>query len=99
MAMASLLRRSATRPFIAAVLSANSRERGSMVDGRAVIWCRQATRVPLASPLPAGERSAHEVRRVRGIGTLDEAGPPHPNPLPTGERERTELAAASSHSP
>src|SRR5712691_3637262 len=38
--------------------------------------------LPLAPPLPEGERSAREARRVRGAGSLDSSGPPHPNPLP-----------------
>src|SRR6185437_16673414 len=32
------------------------------------------------------ERSAHEVRRVRGYKLLSQE-PPHPDPLPNGERE------------
>src|SRR5207253_609283 len=50
---------------------------------------------PQAPPLPTGERSAHEVRRVRGAGSIDRSGPPHPSPLPCGERELTEIAAPS----
>src|SRR6266511_5296535 len=46
-----------------------------------------------ASPLPAGERSAHEVRRVRGLRSIERPEPPHPTPLPYGEREQTESAA------
>jgi hypothetical protein len=47
-------------------------------------------------PLPAGERSDREAIRVRGFGLLDIPEPPHPNPLPYGERERAELVAGSS---
>jgi hypothetical protein len=47
-------------------------------------------------PLPAGERSDREAIRVRGIELLDILEPPHPNPLPCGERERAELVAGSS---
>src|SRR6266699_2148796 len=36
-------------------------------------------------PLPFGERAG-----VRGNGTSMSSSPPHPNPLPRGEREQTE---------
>lgn len=43
-------------------------------------------REPKFPPLPVGERSARFARRVRGkVESLD-AKPPHPSPLPTGER-------------
>jgi hypothetical protein len=47
--------------------------------------------VPLARPLPSGERSdrlACEAIRVRGQVPIERFLPPHPNPLPNGERER-----------
>src|SRR5262245_60437727 len=50
---------------------------------------------PLAPPLPGGKRSAREARRVRGQGLIESHLPPHPNPLPCGERERAESAACS----
>src|SRR5262245_18062448 len=56
------------------------------------MWCAD---VPPASPLLAGERSTAEGGRVRGIGSLDSFEPPHPNPLPCGERERAEFAASA----
>ena len=47
-------------------------------------------------PLPGGERV-----RVRGFEPIEGPRPPHPTPLPNGEREQTECAAltwlASSH--
>src|SRR5471032_3520642 len=42
---------------------------------------------PPFSPLPLGERSTRETRRVRGEVILGKPDPPHPNPLPRGERE------------
>src|SRR5437868_5614221 len=42
----------------------------------------QSKRPNLGKPEFGWERSAHEVRRVRGAGSLDRSGPPHPNPLP-----------------
>ncbi len=45
------------------------------------------------SPLPWGERSTREARRVRGTSFIVSAAPPHPNPLPQGERELTERMA------
>src|SRR5262245_3538870 len=50
---------------------------------------------PLAPPLPGGERSAREARRVRGQGLIESHLPPHPNPLPSGEREHAEFCACS----
>src|SRR5262245_52826819 len=41
-------------------------------------------------PLPIGERGG-----VRGDRSLDTFEPPHPNPLPSGEREHTERVALS----
>jgi hypothetical protein len=42
-------------------------------------------------PLPVGER----VRvRVRGLITVDKLGPPHPDPLPDGERETARIGRA-----
>ena len=38
-------------------------------------------------PLPSGERVASGASRVRGKVTLARPLPPHPNPLPSGERE------------
>src|SRR5262245_29855142 len=49
----------------------------------------------LAPPRPGGERPAREARRVRGQGLIESHLPPHPNPLPCGERERAESAACS----
>src|SRR6185369_625851 len=40
----------------------------------------------LSSPLPSGEKSTREAHRVRGQGNIDSHFPPHPNPLPQGER-------------
>src|SRR5262245_45819065 len=51
---------------------------------------------PLAPPLPGGERSDREAIRVRGQGPIESHLPPHPTPLPPGERERAQFAAASS---
>src|SRR5205085_2427928 len=53
-------------------------------------------RSTLSSPLPCGERSARGARRVRGHRSSEGAAPPHPNPLPTGEREPTACAARNS---
>jgi len=39
-------------------------------------------------PLPVGERV-----RVRGLEPIERASPPHPTPLPDGEREPTTDAA------
>ena len=39
-------------------------------------------------PLPVREKD-----RVRGLQLLDRLEPPHPNPLPNGERERAEFVA------
>ena len=50
----------------------------------------------LFSPLPSGERSDCEAIRVRGFRQLRGYEPPHPNPLPHGERERAEFVALSS---
>src|SRR5262249_746423 len=48
--------------------------RGSALTSVLDWWHRAATR----APLPVGERSAHEVRRVRGARTIENARPPHP---------------------
>ncbi len=45
------------------------------------------------SPLPVGERSTREARRVRGDCPIESPISPHPNPLPSGERERAESGA------
>jgi hypothetical protein len=39
-------------------------------------------------PLPGGERV-----RVRGFEPIEGIRPPHPTPLPNGEREQTEFSA------
>src|SRR5262245_65814630 len=52
---------------------------------------------PLAPPLPGGERSTREARRVRGQWPIESHSPPHPNPLSAGERECAEFAALSLH--
>src|SRR6185503_12653682 len=44
-------------------------------------------------PLPKGERA-----RVRGFELTERASPPHPTPLPNGEREQTEPAALLPYS-
>ena len=51
---------------------------------------RAAERWLTSSPLPRGERSSEA--RVRGFGRRDlseTSEPPHPDPLPNGEREQT----------
>jgi hypothetical protein len=47
-------------------------------------WCRERG----AFPLPGGERV-----RVRGFGPIEGLTPPHPIPIPNGEREQTADAA------
>lgn len=43
-----------------------------------------------------GSLSHREREGVRGYGLSIALKPPHPNPLPAGEREHTEIAAPSS---
>src|SRR5215475_12868557 len=45
---------------------------------------------------PGGERSAREARRVTGSRPIDGHLPPHPVPLPAGERELAESVARLS---
>src|SRR5262245_46020584 len=54
----------------------------------------RAQSAPLAPPLPGGERSARFARRVRGNRPAESHLPPHPNPLPSGERERAQSLAS-----
>ena len=49
-----------------------------------------------SSPLPLGERSDREAIRVRGLQPVDSSVPPHPNPLPGGERGQTAAEATPS---
>src|SRR5262245_44614348 len=49
-----------------------------------------------ASPLPAVQRSTAEGGRVRGLQSSERAEPPHPTPLPFGEREQTESAVPAA---
>src|SRR5262245_30823372 len=63
--------------------------------------CANLTRLPLkvthggaaSSPLPGGERSPALCGRVSDR-SYREILPPHPNPLPNGERERAEFPAS-----
>ena len=55
--------------------------------------------MPLAPPLPGGERSDREAIRVRGQELFESHSPPHPDPLPAGERERAEFLATSVPEP
>ena len=48
----------------------------------------------LASPLPLGEVGEQQSCETgEGLRSIESVEPPHPNPLPQGERERTVLAA------
>src|SRR5215475_1009723 len=52
---------------------------------------------PLAPPRPSGERSARSCAPGEGARAhIESHSPPHPNPLPAGERERAEFAAPLS---
>src|SRR5262245_61790714 len=71
--------------------------RSSGLHTNAAYMLREAK--PLAPPRPVGERSARFARRVRGNRAIERSLPPHPNPLPNGERERAEFAAKLARSP
>src|SRR5262249_46004403 len=74
---------------------------GRPVNGKNRCWHRFLQIVPNsvpfpAPPLPEGERSPALWRgRVRGFTRSDvqTSEPPHPNPLPSAEREPTEFEA------
>src|SRR5215813_7604981 len=63
-------------------------------SSRCVAPRHDAQAAPLAPPLPGGERSARAARRVRGNRPAESHLPPHPNPLPSGERERAQSLAS-----
>src|SRR6188768_1890649 len=53
----------------------------------------------LSSPLPSGERSDCEAIRVRGFRQTRGYEPPHPGPLPHGEREKKGYKKGRAFSP
>src|SRR5262249_10515639 len=56
---------------------------------------RPSAAVLEAKNADAKHRLSREAIRVRGRGPIENPAPPHPNPLPTGERERAEFSATS----
>jgi 16S rRNA (uracil1498-N3)-methyltransferase len=66
-----------------------------VLESDLAIWNRDGA-ANSASPLPLGEVGVRSTPG-EGLRSIESLSPPHPNPLPNGEREHTAVAAAASN--